>query len=218
MTQVVFLRGVNVGGHKPFQPSALAKQLKDCDVVNIGAAGTFVVRNPISPTDLRLELRRRLPFEAEIIICSGREMITAAAANPFIGQPSDPDIVQFVSVMAKRPRELPRLPLILPADNWLLRLLAIHGRLAFGLYRGICTPSLSEPIRKTHGRARLPRVIGIHSTRLSESSNRMPRMPNSRQKVEILKTSIPLGGLLNRAHGPPTARLSMRQVSTTSRE
>src|SRR5436190_18242883 len=128
MTQVVFLRGVNVGGHKTFQPSVLAKQLKDCDIVNIGAAGTFVVRNPISQANLRAELLRKLPFEAEIMICSGREIINAAAANPFTGQPSGTDIVQFVGVMAKRTRGLPDLPLNLPADNWLLRLIAIQDR------------------------------------------------------------------------------------------
>src|SRR5262245_3962713 len=134
MSQVVFLKGVNVGGHRTFQPSVLAKQLKDCDVVNIGAAGTFVVRNRISQANLRTELLRRLPFEAEIIICSGREIVTAVAGNPFIGQPAGPDIVHFVSVLAKRPRGLPDLPLSLPADNWLLRLIAIRDRFAFGLY------------------------------------------------------------------------------------
>jgi uncharacterized protein (DUF1697 family) len=135
MTQVVFLRGVNVGGYKTFQPSVLAKQLKDCDVVNIGAAGTFVVRNPISQANLRAEFLRRLPFEAEIMICSGRELITAAAENPFRGQPSGPDIVHFVGVLAKRPPELPDLPLTLPEENWLLRVIAIQDRFAFGLYR-----------------------------------------------------------------------------------
>jgi uncharacterized protein (DUF1697 family) len=135
MMQVVFLKGMNVGGHRTFRPSVLAKQLKDCDIVNIGAAGTFVVRSPITQANLRAELVRRLPFQAEIVICSGREIISAAAGNPFTGQPSGPDIVQFVSVLAKRPRELPELPLSLPADNWLLRLIAIQDRFAFGVYR-----------------------------------------------------------------------------------
>ncbi len=46
MAVVVFLRGVNVGGHRTFRPSLLAKELHDYDVVNVGAAGTFVVRKP----------------------------------------------------------------------------------------------------------------------------------------------------------------------------
>jgi hypothetical protein len=41
MALVVFLRGVNVGGHKAFRPSALAGALADFDVVNVGASGTF---------------------------------------------------------------------------------------------------------------------------------------------------------------------------------
>ena len=40
---VVFLRGVNVGGHRTFRPSVVAKELRKFDVVNVGAAGTFVV-------------------------------------------------------------------------------------------------------------------------------------------------------------------------------
>jgi uncharacterized protein (DUF1697 family) len=44
MALVVLLRGVNVGGHKTFRPKRLAERLRDLDVVNIGAAGTFVVR------------------------------------------------------------------------------------------------------------------------------------------------------------------------------
>jgi hypothetical protein len=39
MACVVFFRGVNVGGHKAFQPSALARSLKDLEVVNVGAPG-----------------------------------------------------------------------------------------------------------------------------------------------------------------------------------
>jgi hypothetical protein len=47
MALVVFLRGVNVGGHRTFRPSILAQQLKRYDVVNVGAAGTFVIRKPV---------------------------------------------------------------------------------------------------------------------------------------------------------------------------
>jgi maleate cis-trans isomerase len=40
-----------------------------------------------------------------------------------------------VSVLAKRLRILPTLPWNLPADGWLVRVLAIEGRFAFGIYR-----------------------------------------------------------------------------------
>jgi uncharacterized protein (DUF1697 family) len=136
MALVVFLRGVNVGGHRTFQPSTLAKQLAEYNVVNIGAAGTFVVRKPISQAKLRAELSRRLPFKAEIMICAARDIIKLASEDPFPGEPSGTDIVRFVSVLAKRPRVLPPLPLDLPADGeWLVRIIAVRNRFAFGLYR-----------------------------------------------------------------------------------
>ena len=34
--------GVNVGGHRTFRPTILARELSAYDVVNVGAAGTFV--------------------------------------------------------------------------------------------------------------------------------------------------------------------------------
>jgi len=72
MALVVFLKGVNVGGYRTFRPSRLAKDLARFDVVNIGAAGTFIVRKPVRQNVLRAELRRRLPFEAEVMICEGK--------------------------------------------------------------------------------------------------------------------------------------------------
>src|SRR5919198_2504110 len=99
MALVTFLRGVNVGGHRTFRPSLLANQLKDYGVVNIGAAGTFVVCKPVSQTRLRSELLRRLPFEGEGMMCTGQEVIAAASNNPFDREPSRSDIVRFVSVL-----------------------------------------------------------------------------------------------------------------------
>jgi hypothetical protein len=48
-----------------------AQELADLDVVNIGAAGTFVIRQPVTQARLRAELASRLPFDTEIIICRG---------------------------------------------------------------------------------------------------------------------------------------------------
>ena len=48
MALVVLLRGVNVGGHRTFRPTVLVRRLESLDVVNVGAAGTFVVRRPVA--------------------------------------------------------------------------------------------------------------------------------------------------------------------------
>jgi uncharacterized protein (DUF1697 family) len=136
MALVVLLRGINVGGHRKFRPLVLAGQLKHLDVVNIGAAGTLVIRRPVTRAKLRAELQRRLPFDAEIIICQGREVVRLVSRNFFAGYPARPDIVRFVSVLSRRSRAVPRLPVILPSPgNWLLRVLARDDRFVVGVYR-----------------------------------------------------------------------------------
>jgi uncharacterized protein (DUF1697 family) len=133
---VVLLRGVNVGGHRTFRPAALARQLKHLDAVNIGAAGTFVIRRPVTRAQLRAELVSRLPFHAEIMICQGREIVRLMSQNHFSDQPARPDIVRFVSVLARRPRSAPSMPMSLPSSGtWLLRILARDNRFVFGMYR-----------------------------------------------------------------------------------
>jgi uncharacterized protein (DUF1697 family) len=133
---VALLRGVNVGGHRTFRPTTLAEQLKHLDVVNIGAAGTFVVRRPITRALLRSELTRRLPFDAEIMICQGREIVRLMSQNHFADQPVRPDEVRFVSVLSKRPRSAPSTPMSLPSKGkWLLKILALDHQFVFGVYR-----------------------------------------------------------------------------------
>lgn len=83
MALVVFLRGVNVGGHRTFRPSILARELSGYDVVNVGAAGTFVVRKPVSRAKFRAALARKLPFEAHIVLCEGRDLLRLETENPF---------------------------------------------------------------------------------------------------------------------------------------
>ena len=136
MALVVLLRGVNVGGHRTFRPSTLAEQLKRYDAVNIGAAGTFVFRRPVTPAQLRAALARRLPFDTEIMICQGREMVRLMSQNPFADQPLRHDIVRFVSVLSKRPRSMPATPTSLPSSGrWLLKIIATDNRFVFGVYR-----------------------------------------------------------------------------------
>ena len=136
MASVVFLKGVNMGGHRTFRPTVLASRLAKLGVINLGAAGTFVVRKPISQAKLRADFRRCLPFETETMICAGKDIVRLASADIFAGEPGGPDIARFVSILAKRPRALPVLPLNLPpGEDWLVRIAAVRGRFALGLYR-----------------------------------------------------------------------------------
>src|SRR5882724_9969515 len=136
MALVVFLRGINVGGHRAFRPSLLATELSHLDVVNVGAAGTFVVRNRIGQSKLRAELLRRLPFAAEVIICTGADVLDLTSKNPFARQRASPNMVRFVSMLAKGGKPLPSTPLSLPsAGPWSVKILATKGRFVLGLYR-----------------------------------------------------------------------------------
>ena len=136
MALVVLLKGVNVGGHRRFRPKLLAKALDRYDVVNIGAAGTFVVRGKVGRAKLRAEFARRLPFESDVIICDAREILRLANRNPFEGQPSGRAILQFVSVLAKRRPPPSGMPVNIPSDaQWCVRLLACQDRFVFGVCR-----------------------------------------------------------------------------------
>jgi uncharacterized protein (DUF1697 family) len=136
MALVVFLKGINVGGNKAFRPSVLAKSLARYGVISIGAAGTFVVTKPVPQARLRAELREGLPFETELMICDGKDILDLAGADPFAGEPSGPEIVRFVGVLAKAPPVVPPLHFNLPSgDDWLVKIIAVRGRFAFGLYR-----------------------------------------------------------------------------------
>lgn len=136
MALVVFLRGVNVGGHRTFRPSILAKELSDYGVVNVGAAGTFVVRKPGPRAKFRAELLRKLPFEAEVVLCDGRDLIHLERENPFGTEPSRPEIVRFVSILSKANRGPASIPCTLPpSGEWFVRVIASKNRFVFGVYR-----------------------------------------------------------------------------------
>jgi uncharacterized protein (DUF1697 family) len=151
MSSVLFLRGVNVGGANRCQPALIAKELVKFGIVNIGAVGTFVVREDISESVLRTAFAGKLPFKCEIMICPARDIIKLTSIDPFAGQPAGPNITRFLSVAREpiraripsgphqtsnlKPQKLD-LPLSLPSDDaWLLKIIAIKDRFVLGLYR-----------------------------------------------------------------------------------
>jgi uncharacterized protein (DUF1697 family) len=136
MALIVFFRGINVGGHRAFRPSLLAKELASYDAVNVGAAGTLVIRKPGSRAKFLAELRRKLPFEATIAICDGSDLLQLEMDNPFGTEPAGADVVQFVSVLSEAGHSGVSLPLALPeGGEWLVRIVGSKNRLLYGEYR-----------------------------------------------------------------------------------
>ncbi len=141
MALVAFLRGVNVGGHRKFQPSLLAQRLSGYGVVNLGAAGTFVVKRPGSKSAFRAALLSELPFQTEVMLCEGSDVLSLVRSEPFGRAPSgagtpDAATVPFVSVLAKPGGVRPALPIFLPPEGeWLVQLIAVEKQFVLGVYR-----------------------------------------------------------------------------------
>jgi len=135
-SSIVLLRGVNVGGNRSFRPSVVAEQLKDLDVANIGAAGTFVVHKPLPEKELRYAFLNCLPFQTEIIIFSQEEFQRLRSANPHQGQDTHTGTTRFVSFLAELPPSPPLLPLYLPDPQApLLHIQELQERFVFGTYQ-----------------------------------------------------------------------------------
>jgi len=136
MPLIVLLRGINVGGRRKLRPSILARELAVYDVVNVGAAGTLVVRKPGSRTKFLAALRRKLPFEAAVACCDASDLIRLERENPFPTEPSNPDIVPFVSILSKASPAKASLPTTIPpGEQWFVRIIGSRNRLLFGVYR-----------------------------------------------------------------------------------
>jgi uncharacterized protein (DUF1697 family) len=118
------------------RPSLVARELSDFDVVSVGAAGTLVVRRPGSRGKFRSALLSKLPFETEVMLCESGDIIRLARNNPFGTEASRPEIVRFVSILAKAGAVPASLPVAFPSEkDWLVRVIAAKGQFVFGMYR-----------------------------------------------------------------------------------
>ena len=157
MASVVFLRAVNVGGMNRCRPAQIARRMATFGVVNLGAVGTFVVRENVSEPNLRVAFTRELAFSCEIMICPARDLLQLASRDVFAGEPSGSNLMRFVSVLARRPPRLPLLPLSLPSDDeWLLKVLGIQNRFLVGHYQ--------RQMRAVSYLGKLERQLGIPMT------------------------------------------------------
>ena len=136
MAHVVFLRAANVGGRNVFRPARLAADLAHLEVVNVGAAGTFVVRGRSSAAAIRREILARLPFALEIAVRPANEVLALVRSDPFRGTAFSKDLRGWVAALGTRPQALPPLPLEKPAGNaWSVRFDRVEGAFALGLWR-----------------------------------------------------------------------------------
>ena len=95
-----------------------------------------MIRQAVGRRRLRAEIARRIPFDAEIVICDAADIVSLMGEDVFTRYPARPDVVRFVSVLAREPRVEPRLPVTLPSrGRWLLKVLARRDRFVLGLYR-----------------------------------------------------------------------------------
>lgn len=101
-----------------FSTAAIAKKL---DLVNIGAAGTFVSRRPVSVA----AIARELTHGNAVVIRPASEVTRLVDAGP----PRVPaGAVIFVSVLMGRATKRPRLPIERPqGQGWALRIIEKRG-------------------------------------------------------------------------------------------
>ena len=127
---------MNVGGKNVFRPAQLAVSLAHLDAVNVGAAGTFLVRGKAPAATIRREILARLPFTAEMSVRPVREVLDLVRSNPFAGVKFSKGTRGWVAVLAKPTRTRPVLPLSVPEGKaWSVRLDRIEGAFALGLWR-----------------------------------------------------------------------------------
>jgi hypothetical protein len=104
--------------------------------VNVGAAGTLVIRKPGMCAEFLAELCQKLPFGGTIAFREGCDLIELEMATLFRAEPPRTDLVQFVSILSEAGRRVVSLPIALPqGDEWLVRIIGSRNRLVYGAYR-----------------------------------------------------------------------------------
>ncbi len=134
MAHVVFLRAANVGGRNVFRPAQLAAALAHLEIVNVGAAGTFVVRARASAPAIRHEILARLPYDLAIAVRPASEIVALVRDEPFRGVALSKALRGWAAALCERPKAKPKLPLSAPAGRgWSVRFDRIEGSFALGI-------------------------------------------------------------------------------------
>lgn len=103
MRYAIFLRGINVGGHKTVVMAQLKKSLGalGCtDVVTLLNSGNVVLTSKKSPAVIEKDVVKAVGFELEVLVWTAPELAALVASEPFAK--TAPDSKQYVCFV-KRP-------------------------------------------------------------------------------------------------------------------
>ncbi len=135
MPHVVFIRAANVGGKNVFRPAQLATALAHLGVVNVGAAGTFVVREKAGATEIRREIRAKLSFETAIAVLPAKQLVELVRSQPFRGVKFSKQLRGWAAPLCGRAKMQPALPITVPeGTEWSVRFDRLEGPFALGLW------------------------------------------------------------------------------------
>ena len=154
MSWVVLLRGANVGGHRTFRPTEFVAALPDLALRSIGAAGTFIAATPLSESKVRASIRATLPFETTVTVVSGAAVARLLRHPPTPVDPNNPRERRFATVSDRPLPRGPSVPIVAPNDDaWQVRIQAVDGPFAIGVYRRLGPRNLypSEVVEKAFG-------------------------------------------------------------------
>jgi uncharacterized protein (DUF1697 family) len=109
-------------------------------VINVGAVGTFVIREDVDEKTLRAAILRKLPFKCDVMICRAKEILDLVRDNPLKNERTDSDRRVFLTVMSKPPISSARQSLALPfyaptKENWEVKIAQIDEMFALSLWQ-----------------------------------------------------------------------------------
>ena len=158
---VAFLRGINVGGHKPVSMERLKKAFESLGFRNVKtllATGNVLFEAPSAKAGTlvkRVEDKLRQTFGHEIgtIIRTVEELQDLADSNPFRGIKVTPQTRLYVTFLSEKPRSSLNIPYSTPEKDFqILRVAATEACSVLTLSPGRRTVDLMRILEKEFGK------------------------------------------------------------------
>jgi len=129
---VAFLRGINVGGHKPIKMQDLKRAFESLGLKNVKtilASGNVVFDQPgrTDPTG-KIESRLKQAFNVDIgvVVRDMQELKKLAEAEPFKGIRVTPQTRLYVTFLSEHPKKMPKAPFQPSGKNYIIA--GVSGR------------------------------------------------------------------------------------------